>query len=540
MSVLDDIRAKVDEISTEREMSADRAFGYWFLEDIEELSTEEAETAVVDGPWDGGRDAVHWDEAEGKLHIYQFKYSEDLQYTLRGFTDIQRAIQAEQSRLAASREVKLTVVTLASADDRLHNAQRSARRRIRNWLTRHDYRIEADVVLFDLRKFAQLMERLYGVDLDLEFMNPPLKIDDSLLGVVNAGAFKEYVAGDELFAFNVRLFLGLREGSVNAKIKDTLESEDERPNFWMFNNGILCVCTTLEEKGPKSFHFENLTVVNGAQTTTTIARFLDDNPTVEEEIWTVAKIIRVGEEDVDVARKLTLTSNSQTPTNNRDLRSVEQVHRRLARWLDDYYRTEYIYRRGQRRSTSRPNVLMKDMAQAYVSFWLEEPHVAFARPGSIFAGSTYYDTIFSASEIDTLHSDGTEPEIQKFLVRRLFCTRLLEVIREGVADAIRGGTDKMWRSITYHLLWAYQRLLKREDVAVDQHLIDRCPELVAATFSPLFNGMRDTLVSSRAVIPRDLKSIQALTSLREAKFEELSRFDEARTALRRFSGLVAS
>ena len=44
--------------------------------------------------------------------------------------------------------------------------------------------------------------------------------------------------GDQLFDRNVRLFLGVRKGGVNAGIQSTLASASERKNFWAYNNGI--------------------------------------------------------------------------------------------------------------------------------------------------------------------------------------------------------------------------------------------------------------------------------------------------------------
>src|SRR5207248_8966754 len=48
--------------------------------------------------------------------------------------------------------------------------------------------------------------------------------------------------GDRLFDRNVRLFLGVRKGGVNAGIQETLNSVTERKNFWAYNNGIMFIC----------------------------------------------------------------------------------------------------------------------------------------------------------------------------------------------------------------------------------------------------------------------------------------------------------
>lgn len=52
--------------------------------------------------------------------------------------------------------------------------------------------------------------------------------------------------GDRLFNRNVRLFLGARKGGVNAGIRDTIDSDTDRPNFWPYNNGVTFVCDRYE------------------------------------------------------------------------------------------------------------------------------------------------------------------------------------------------------------------------------------------------------------------------------------------------------
>lgn len=120
MSVLDDIQGQVAEITASHALGADfKGFAYWYLEEIEDFGQEEAEELVVDGAWDRGRDAVHIDEEQRKLTIYQFKYSDNLQYVAGAFTDIQNGVQAEQASLTTVDSLRLVVVTTANADQEL-------------------------------------------------------------------------------------------------------------------------------------------------------------------------------------------------------------------------------------------------------------------------------------------------------------------------------------------------------------------------------------------------------------------------------------
>ena len=191
MSVLDDIQGQVAEITASHALGADfKGFAYWYLEEIEDFGQEEAEELVVDGAWDRGRDAVHIDEEQRKLTIYQFKYSDNLQYVAGAFTDIQNGVQAEQASLTTVDSLRLVVVTTANADQELQRAAKNAQRRIRRWLTINDFRnVEATVELVDLNHFRQVFETLYGISLTLDFRTPPLAVDGAVVGLVDASVF---------------------------------------------------------------------------------------------------------------------------------------------------------------------------------------------------------------------------------------------------------------------------------------------------------------------------------------------------------------
>ncbi|WP_297093167.1 hypothetical protein [Thermococcus sp.] len=142
------------------------AFGYWFLEEVEDLSEEDAELTILDGPWDQGRDAVYFDEENEILKIYQFKYSTEPSYVLSAFKDIQRAIQAEHnldtSPIHRAKMLRLYVVTLADANEKVREEYKKTRKRIRTWLTKHGYNLDADIEIFDLKNLLKCLKKYTG------------------------------------------------------------------------------------------------------------------------------------------------------------------------------------------------------------------------------------------------------------------------------------------------------------------------------------------------------------------------------------------
>jgi hypothetical protein len=524
VSIRDDIKERVDEITSSHGLGKDhRGFAYWFLEEIEDFGQEEAQDLVTDGPWDKGRDAVSLDEDEDRLTIYQFKYSENLAYARSAFTDIQSGVRAEEDRLHKISELRLVVVTTATADDDLQKAAKAAQRRVRTWLTKNNHKnVQASVELMDLNHFKQVFETLYGISLTVEYRLPPLRINGAFVGLVNAADFQQHLENEALFAFNIRKFLGLRKGSVNWQMKQTLEQDDERDSFWTYNNGIVCLGTEIREVpgDPSQLDIDNFTIVNGAQTVNTIARFLNENPAVTEPVWVVCKLVQVAENDLDRARTITKTSNTQTPTSNKDLRAIDMVHRRLAKWFESHFGLTYIYRRGVRAPKGIEAITMKDVLQAYAAYWREKPEMAFSRVGQLFSSDVEYSAAFPSEDVAELKASGTEGEVRALLVDRVLPWRLLTGVRTRLATKVASGLDKRWKSSAYHVLWLYRRMFDLEGMQDREQLLARAGEIVDASADDLVDAFVSFCVSRSEDIPRALKREQLATDLIRSEFLE--------------------
>ena len=117
------------------------------------------------------------------------------------------------------------------------------------------------------------------------------------------------VHGDALFDRNVRLFLGARKGSVNAGIRDTLDSISDRQNFWAYNNGMTFVCDRYEfEEKAGELALYNFSIVNGCQTTVSIASASEKASSL---VAVLARVIASSQESI-IDSIITYT-NRQTP-----------------------------------------------------------------------------------------------------------------------------------------------------------------------------------------------------------------------------------
>ena len=93
--------------------------------------------------------------------------------------------------------------------------------------------------------------------------------------------------GYPIFDKNIREYLGNK--GVNSHIAKTLEDENDRDNFFYYNNGITVICDSVqkitlnESIHNKGFKTENPQIVNGCQTVNTIFETLNKYPESELE-----------------------------------------------------------------------------------------------------------------------------------------------------------------------------------------------------------------------------------------------------------------
>jgi hypothetical protein len=130
----------------------------------------------------------------------------------------------------------------------------------------------------------------------------------------------------EIFQINVRHYLG-RGNPVNKKIQMTLDNAEERKFFWYYNLGINAICDKFTPT-KKGIMFKNFRIINGAQTCNTLFLNLD-------KLENVLVMLRVFEtKDLNLATKIAISNNTQSPVKGRDLFSEDEQQIRLQKEFD--------------------------------------------------------------------------------------------------------------------------------------------------------------------------------------------------------------
>ncbi len=328
--------------------------------------------------------------------------------------------------------------------------------------------------------------------------------------------------GDDLFESNVRRFLGLRKGSVNWNILKTLENVNERNFFVAYNNGIVAVCKNFKIIEEKKLILERFAIVNGAQTVNVLLKARERNFEFSN-VYVLAKIVKT--QNWEIAKNIARAANSQNPTNVRDLRSLDKVHKELEEIFNRFGFT-YVYKRGiglRRKSTI---LNMKDLAQAYVAFYLDKPYIAYGRVDKIFSENEYYDRIFDFEKIEKAKKEG---RIEELIIEYVVPYLLLVKIREKLRNRKTRPIDP---AFTYHILWIfgsiYNKLQKPSTVDEVQKLVDN---LFGRYFDKICEEFKACVEYGREIeIPRSLKSaedFEKFITVKKRMLEKLGKIQDS-------------
>ena len=143
--------------------------------------------------------------------------------------------------------------------------------------------------------------------------------------------------GDRLLERNIRRYLGLAGNRVNEGIRDTLLKADERPNFYFYNNGITLTCTRFDynalQQTDHLVRIEDLQVINGGQTSHTIAKVMKEigtaDPTNLDKAFVMIRLYQLASDREGFVQNITYATNSQNPV---DLRTSSPMTRSRSDW----------------------------------------------------------------------------------------------------------------------------------------------------------------------------------------------------------------
>lgn len=214
------------------------------------------------------------------------------------------------------------------------------------------YKVKLDVIDFDriFKTRAEAFEKedvvinteKYGVKgIPCIKANLGTNTYDSYLAVI-PGEFLADIYDDyssRLLESNVRSFLSFR-GGINKGIRGTILNA--RDKFFTYNNGISAIaksieCKYFEGEGLLITNFKGLQIINGGQTTASLASTRIKDKASLKNIFVQMKLTVVKEDDPDFVRNIAKFANSQNKVTSADLNSNHPFYTRM----EDFSRKIY-------------------------------------------------------------------------------------------------------------------------------------------------------------------------------------------------------
>ena len=141
--------------------------------------------------------------------------------------------------------------------------------------------------------------------------------------------------GKALYAKNIRQHLG-HKTDVNIAIRQTLSTSPG--DFEYLNNGVTILAEKIDPKNNngvmgKRLDLRGLSVINGAQTVASSAKFVNDNPESDIAAAYVPVTVIQADLDNDFSKRVTRARNHQNPVLSQNFAALDDEQERLRREL---------------------------------------------------------------------------------------------------------------------------------------------------------------------------------------------------------------
>lgn len=401
---LGDILGSVDELANRGGISRQRAFAAWFaINFFNQDEDESLEAAGCDGGNDQGIDLAFADESSQEIVIVQAHCPDNfdkktpkakwdaVSAAIPFVNDPQQLAKAGRPDMAEAIEIlkesypdytiAAGLITLGLRSKEIGDSVSAHQESLHNSTVGYFYFSQEDI----LARYKTLVSSERGVAEDtLNFSGNHIEdtgeYGRAWVGSVSASELQRlYKAHNEdLFAGNIRLFLGARKGGINEQIIKTAKS---RPGaFWALNNGVTFVADTVDpiiQDGTKSsLKLKRFSIVNGCQTTSSL---------VQAKASPEAKVLaRVIAAKSSIRNDIVRYNNSQNAVRIWSVRAADDIQQTLR---TEFKKVDIDYapkQEGSRRKKDLKTIELDKVTQFLASTQNEFLIQAIANKGELF------------------------------------------------------------------------------------------------------------------------------------------------------------
>ncbi len=329
-----------------------RAFAAFTLSKVCEITPHLAAQSVVDDFDDFGLDAIFYHASSETLYVVQaklkasetFSQQEALAFcqgvrklVAQDFTGFNQHILNRQMALedAVSECSNIVLIVAHTGSGISHHAQRAVSDLL-NDATHGEERFQPLVDYDSVRAVADLQSAQSFPTVNATLVLKPWssKSDPRLtyFGFVSVGDLVNLHNKHDkaLYAKNIRTFLG-KTTDVNKSIQETLLANPEQ--FVYLNNGVTALCQEIDPKengaAGKKLKVKGISVINGAQTIASSAKFVQDNPTHNISAAHVLLTLIKADGDSEFGKAVTRARNHQNPVLLANFAALDDEQERL-------------------------------------------------------------------------------------------------------------------------------------------------------------------------------------------------------------------
>jgi hypothetical protein len=339
-------------------MFLSRALAAYAVYHLSECTAEEAAKSIVDGSNDNGIDAIFFDQVDSRLYLVQSKWihsgkGEPDNGAVKKFTSGIRDLlflnfdrfNSKIQSMADTITESLTSPGLEIVSVLVHTGTSAlaepSTRDFKDLLT--EVNDPTEVLTWRLINQAALHQSLTNAldspitaEVALRHWGQLQEPQLAIYGQVNAADLAKLWIDhpDRLVARNLRGSLGDTE--VNNEIRGSLESRPEL--FWYLNNGVTATASSVEKLAIGGgrhdfgvFRCEGINIVNGAQTVSTIGRYVAKMGTDVDlsNCYVQFRVVSLQDAKPDFGNEVTRTNNRQNKIEARDFVSQDGEQQRI-------------------------------------------------------------------------------------------------------------------------------------------------------------------------------------------------------------------
>lgn len=483
--------------------NSSRAFGGFALSKVCSITAVEGAKAVVDDFDDFGVDAIYYHATTETLYLVQSKLKASEQFSqqeaLAFCQGIDKLIKQDfpgfnTNVLNRKAEIELALdncshirLVVAHTGSGISQHAKQALDDLLSDDEQNEERLEGPVIDYDATEVvsdlraAKAYEKV-NVDIRLSkctSVSLP-RVTYFGLALVSDLVMLHNKYGKALYEKNIRTFLG-HTTEVNSSIQQTLRIKPE--SFLYLNNGVTALCDLIEPKGRtgdrKKLKVRGLSVINGAQTIASSARFAADNAGNDISTAKVSFTLIKSDANADFGKEVTRARNHQNPVLFSNFAALDDEQERLRRELA-YLGIDYAFKPGAQDSTSSPNhIRIDEAAQALAMFQADPRYVVWLKkePAQLLnTASAQYKSLFAPATIPFQLANAVR--FNRYVLKRM----------NAEAEQATGRERLAYKHGNYAVAWVLAKRVRQ--AVVSAQLIDEAK--LATELSAPLDQLRQT------------------------------------------------